>query len=251
MTEQELFPPRRLYRGLWRGIVKWLRMPDAPKTSARFGDIIISARPAPGYLRYLKLGYWIAFSFKLLIEVAIIVLLGVTAGQFISPWLGAGLILPALLLLSVPDVLLYVGVHLRYDATWYVLGERALRIRRGVWTVTEITITYENVQNVTVKSGPLQRLFGISTIVIETAGAKGGETGAHGQSASVANEARIEGVSNAEQVRDLIMSRVRASRSAGLGDEQDDQQRRASRSRLTRAHVDALREIRDIVAKGA
>lgn len=250
MTEQQLFPPRRIYRGPWRGIVKWLRMPEPPGPPARFGKIIMSARPAPGFLRYLKLWFWIVAAGKLAFEIALVLALGLTASQFISPWLGAGLVLPVLALLSVPDVLLYVGVHLRYDATWYVLGERALRIRRGVWTVTEITITYENVQNVTVRSGPVQRLFGVSTIEIETAGSGGSsEGGAHGQRAGVANQARIEGVANAEQVRDLIMSRVRASRSAGLGDDQrDPAPRSAPSARLTSAHVDALREIRDLVA---
>ena len=63
-----------------------------------------------------------------------------------------------------PDVFAYVGIHLRYDTTWYVLTDRSLRIRRGILTIHETTISFENVQNVEVRQGPLQRYFGIADV---------------------------------------------------------------------------------------
>ena len=55
--------------------------------------------------------------------------------------------------------------------------ERALRARHGLWTIREVTITYENVQNVEVAQGPLMRLFGIWKLDIMTAGgARGAAT---------------------------------------------------------------------------
>ena len=32
----------------------------------------------------------------------------------------------------VPDIVVYIAIHLRYDTTWYVLSDRTLRIRRGI-----------------------------------------------------------------------------------------------------------------------
>src|SRR5690606_33015047 len=96
------------------------------------------------------------------------------------------------------------------------MTDRSLRIRRGIWDIMEHTITFENVQNVSVSQGPLQRYFGIATIIVETAGSSSGE----GENVhAIGNKAILEGIDNPEEIRDLIMERVRASRSAGLGDD--------------------------------
>ena len=73
-----------------------------------------------------------------------------------------------------PDILAYIAIHLRYDTMWYVMTDRSLRCRRGIWVIFEHTITFENVQNVHVRRGPVQYFFGISTVVVETAGAAEG-----------------------------------------------------------------------------
>ena len=67
--------------------------------------------------------------------------------------LGVVLALPFLALMVLPDIFAYVGIHLRYDTTWYVLTDRSLRIRRGIMTIHETTISFENVQNVEVRRG--------------------------------------------------------------------------------------------------
>ncbi len=109
-----------------------------------------------------------------------------------------------------------VAIHLRYDTMWYVMTDRSLRCRRGIWVILEHTITFENVQNVYVQRGPVQQLFGISTIVVETAGAAEGE----GENQFAAgNKAIMEGIDNPEEIRRLIMERVQRSKLAGLGDE--------------------------------
>ena len=142
-----------------------------------------------------------------------------------------------------PDVVAYVAIHLRYDSTWYVLSDRSLRIRRGIWTIHETTITFENVQDVTVHQGPLQRYFGIANVVVETAGGGGG-----GQEAGVpSHTGLIEGVEDAARIRDLIMARVRQSRAAGLGDEARETERTSHPAApvWTSEHVAVLREIRE------
>lgn len=225
-----------IYRGLWGVIVSWLRVPPLPDDlPSAAGEAPTRFNPAPGFLRYLKFFFWFAL---IAIDLAIMVAWALLfANQRLAGWILLG---PALVLAIVPDVIAYIAIHLRYDTTWYVMTDRALRIRRGVWSINEITITFENVQNVKITQGPVQRVFGISNLAIETAGAGGG--GEHGK--SVSNQALIEGVADAEALRDRIMARVRRSRSAGLGDEDDHAPSRSSGT-WTPARLDALRSVRE------
>ncbi len=80
----------------------------------------------------------------------------------------------------------------------YVLSDRTLRIRRGIWIINEVTITYENIQNVSVRQGPLQRYYGISDLVVQTAG--GGGAGPHGEQNLGSHLGLLEGIDNAEDV---------------------------------------------------
>lgn len=230
-----------LYRGIWRILVDWFRVPaQPPDLPVRPGETVERFHPSPGFLRYLKLWFWLA-----LVAIDIWFLAAWIASFFVSRWLGIALTPVFLAVAVLPEVLAYVAIHLRYDSTWYVLSGRSLRIRRGIWTIHETTITFENVQDVNIKQGPVQRVFGISDVVVETAGGGGNSTG-EGESFS-SHTGLIEGVDNTARIRDLIMARVRQSRSAGLGDEAREHHE-ASRSAApgwTAEHVAVLREIRD------
>ncbi|MBN2328468.1 MAG: PH domain-containing protein, partial [Candidatus Omnitrophica bacterium] len=67
----------------------------------------------------------------------------------------------------------YFVIRLEYDMRYYVVSDRSLRIRKGVWSILEQTLTFVNIQNITVEQGPIERLFGISRLVVETAGGGG------------------------------------------------------------------------------
>lgn len=225
-----------IYSGVWRSVVEWLRVPPAPTLPDRSPEGVRVFHPAPGFLKYLKFWFWIVLT---LVDGMIAV--GWVAVMAFNVILGVAL-LPVFLFVAVaPDIIAYIAIHLRYDTTWYVMSDRAMHLRRGVWTITEVTITYENVQNVKIKSGPVQRGFQIKDVIVETAGSGAGDS-QQGQP-RVTNRGLIEGVANAEEIRDLIMRRVRASRSAGLGDEHDV--RAGAGVRWTPEHIAALREIRD------
>jgi hypothetical protein len=63
----------------------------------------------------------------------------------------------------------------------------------------------------------------------------------------------IEGVSNGPELRDRVFERLRASRSAGLGDEARTDgrgARSAGATGFTAEHVEALREILSLVRQG-
>ncbi|MFO0900074.1 MAG: PH domain-containing protein [Pirellulales bacterium] len=235
-------PARRttewLYEGVWGVLSGLFRVPrEAPELPAGAGEQVAAFRPAVGFLRYLSLQLWMW-----LVPLSLLILALWLVAAFAWPAAGIVLLAPALALSLVPGVLAYVAMHLRYDTTWYVLSDRSLRIRRGIWTIHETTITYENIQNVTVNQGPLQRLFGIADVVVDTAGGGGMVAGPHGTPVGGGgHHGLIEGVDDAERIRNLILGRLKRSAGAGLGDDHDH---------LVPAigwrpeHLAALREIR-------
>jgi membrane protein YdbS with pleckstrin-like domain len=200
------------------------------------GEVLQSFRPAEGFLRYLKLKFWLVSALSAAGGVvAWIAFLTAVRGS-IAVWLSP----PALLVAVVPLILSYLAIHLRYDSTWYVLSQRSLRIRAGIWTISEATITFENIQNVTVESGPIERCFGIANVIVDTAGGSSG-SGGHGKKESTnLHRGILAGVSNAPEIRQLILSRLSQSKVSGLGDEF-----LPASTGLGMEHLAALREIRD------
>ena len=231
-------PAARVYRGVWAVLAGLFKVPRQPPTLTPAGDDVESFRPAPGFLSYLKFQFWIVL---LLIDGALLVLWFVLLVE--RPLVALGLAPLFLIVAVAPDVVAYIALHLRYDTTWYVMSDRSLRIRRGIWIIRETTITFENVQNVELKQGPLQRHFGIADLIVQTAGG-GGPKPQQGQTDP--HVGLVEGLARAEQVRDVIMNRVRRSRRAGLGDERPDLERATSPT-WSPAHIEALRAIRDEV----
>lgn len=222
---------RRVYRRVWDLLVRWFRVPDSPPTlPVPPGESAVAIRPAAGFLGYLKLLFWIRTA--LLGLGAVAAWLAVTIAL---PWFGALLLLPALTITVFVAIASYVALHLRYDTTWYVVTSSSLRIRRGIWIIHETTITFENAQNITVAQGPVERLFSIGNVIVETAGGGGTVKEAHGSHLVRGHTGLIEGVGNAAEIRDTILRHVRTSRHAGLGDE----------AGWSADHLALLREIRD------
>lgn len=202
------------YSGVWSVVTQWMRVPEQPPQILGAHDQRVrSFRPAEGFLRYLKLFFWIglfAFDGLLFVGWLIFTVAFPVIGLVFSPLVLAVMVLP--------DIVAYIAIHLRYDTTWYVLSDRSMRIRRGIWSIHETTITYDNIQNVSIRQGPVQRYFGIANVLVETAG--GGASTGHGESASVVgHHGLLEGIDNAEEVRAQIIAKWKDSRSSGLGDE--------------------------------
>ncbi len=226
-----------VYRGTWRALAEWFRVPETPPDlPAPEGETVRAFHPARGYLRMLRMWFWIGWT--LIAGTLATAWVGVTIA---APLAGALVALPAAVVVLGGGAISYLALHLRYDCTWYVMSPRSLRVRRGIWVIVEQTITFENVQNVNVSRGPIEQLFGIATLRVSTAG--GGRSS--GEGGSSPNTALLAGVENPADLRTMIMERVRASRSAGLGDEESG---RAGGARLTGEHIARLREIRDAVA---
>jgi uncharacterized membrane protein YdbT with pleckstrin-like domain len=129
----------------------------------------------------------------------------------------AGLI-PLGLVLAFTLAFGFVVIRLDYELRTYLITDRSLRVREGALHVRELTLSYVNVQNVTLEQGPLERLFGFANVVVETAGG-GGQVQ---QAGSTGHRAVLRGLTDAEAVRDLIRARLlTVHKTAGLGDAED------------------------------
>jgi len=144
------------------------------------------------------------------------------------------------------------ATRLNYEMRWYIVTDRSLRVREGIFAVREMTLTYANVQNISIRQGPLQRLLGIADVVVRTAGGGAASEGRGHQSEGLGggmHAGTLRAVANAEQVRDLILDRLRRLRDSGLGDPDDRHHAPASDASSLRAAaaelLDAARALRE------
>lgn len=201
-----------------RFVARLLRAPsDPPRVPAgayRTAEIV---RASPRYLRYQLLGVY----FGVCVELVVLAIASVTALAADKP-LALLVIVPVALVIAFVLFLNWFAVRIEYALRHYVITDRSLRVREGAWTVTEMTLTYANVQNVRIEQGPIQRLFRISDLVVDTAGG-GAVTHAHGR-AGAGHRVTLAGLENAPAVRDRVLAYVKQyGRTSGLGDLDDEQ----------------------------
>ena len=111
----------------------------------------------------------------------------------------------------------FAAVRLDWELRWYIVTDRSLRIRAGIWALQESTMSFANLQQVEVSQGPVQRLLGIADVRVQSAG--GGSGGEHDKGADESLHTGVfHGVDNAQEIRDLVLERLRQFRQAGLGD---------------------------------
>jgi len=224
----------RLFKGLALSLMKAPTEPPAPPAGSHASVQIF--RASPKYLTYRLLAYWIVvgllwIGWWILVAVALI-------EQDEEPAIAAAIIAPLLL---AGQFIAYFVVRIDYDMRYYIVTNRALRVRQGAVIVKEMTITHANVQNMRVVQGPLLRFFGIWNLKVDTAGG-GGSSGPHGESDSSSHSIQMAGIENAHEVRDVILSHLRRhGGGTGLGDLDEAAPRRLASPEL----VAALSEVRD------
>mgnify|MGYP002779324124 FL=1 len=223
-------------------VMKVLRVPSEPELPVGAVEVRIF-RAAPNYFRY-RLTLWA------LVQLG--ALLGLVVGffffsRFLDRHLPFGLPLFhlaegaawAVFLVHLPFSFLLL--QLDFEMRWYVLSDRSLRIREGILSMREKTMTFANIQNISIKQNPLQRILGLADVQVKTAGGGGGGGEGHGHAGEATHEAWFRGVSNAAEIRSAVQERVRLHRDAGLGD--PDEPRPLS-AREPRAVLEAARELR-------
>lgn len=146
----------------------------------------------------------------------------------------------------------FLLIRFDYEMRWYIVTDRSLRIRHGLIQVREMTMTFANIQQLTIHQGPLQRLLGISDLRVRTAGGGADESDGSGARPST-HLGYFRGVDHAETIRDLIVERLRKYRDAGLGDPDDlaggdGRAIRSDNGQLTAAARELLGEVRGLRA---
>jgi membrane protein YdbS with pleckstrin-like domain len=212
-----------MYERLKSSLLWLLKVPPEPLDP--MGDVrsLRVFRAARGYLLYISLG-WVLSQLALLSGgvIALGAALAAAPDSGVAPVLVVVLGWLALVLFVAQAALTWFSLRLNYEMRWYKVTDRSLRIRSGVWSVHEMTMTFANVQNISIAQGPLERLFGISDVRVETAGGGGG--GPHGKHEGLGTNLHVavfRGVDRPEEIRDLILERLRRLRDAGLGDMDD------------------------------
>jgi membrane protein YdbS with pleckstrin-like domain len=97
----------------------------------------------------------------------------------------------------------------------FVLGQERITITCGVIGKRVVNIPYERVQNVNIWRGVLDRIFGLYSVQIETAGGFGIRgTGGYGSRRTA--EGEILGLTNPEPIAEFILSKSKGN--SGLGE---------------------------------
>lgn len=81
----------------------------------------------------------------------------------------------------------------------YTLEEDRLVVESGVFIRRKAKIPFSRIQDVTTTQGPIERQYGIHTLLIQTAG----------QSGATGPEGRLRGITDPDTMADTIMARVR------------------------------------------
>lgn len=209
-----------MLEGAKRWVLRVLRVPAEPRIPEG-GRVVRVFRAAPAYYRY-RLALWALGQLGALVGL-IGSLLGIMAllREVEHPVLVFLLQAGEVVAWATFVVQLLFGLavlRLDYEMRWYILSDRSLRIREGVVSVREKTITFANIQNISIQQNPLQRLLKLADVRVTTAGGGAGSAQGHGAVGESMHEGYFRGVDNAEEIRDVIAERVRLHRDTGLGD---------------------------------
>jgi membrane protein YdbS with pleckstrin-like domain len=206
-------------------LCRWLKVPPEPTLPPGSRESAQVFRAALNYYRLLLLRWAGAqVSAVIGIMVSLAFLRGISQGwsEQLRFWVEAaeyaGI---AFYVIQVPFT--FLMVRLDYELRWYIVTDRSLRIRSGLFHVREMTMTFANIQHLAVHQGPLQRLLGLYDLKVRTAGGGGAEPDPHqqGSNSSATHIGHFHGVDNAPVIRDLILERMKRAHDAGLGDTDD------------------------------
>jgi membrane protein YdbS with pleckstrin-like domain len=196
-------------------VLRILRVPPEPAPPTGDPGSVRVFRASPAYFRYKLIGWGLGQVGTLIGLVAGLMLLGLITDRF-GGWVGLALIVAeafawVAFLVQVPFT--FAALRLDYELRWYMLSDRALRIREGILKTRELTMTFANVQQISIRQGPVQRLLGIADVEVRTAG--GGGSSSDEQAGADMHRGFFRGIQDAETIRDTVRARVQEYRGAG------------------------------------
>ncbi len=199
-------------------LLRWLRVPPEPTPPEGASDSVIVFRAGRNYWRW-RLVMWAATQLGAFLLAGTLAGVVLTAQAKMSPlavFLWDAVETAALLAYLVFLPISFQLQRLNYELRWYIVTDRSLRIRSGIWSVEEITMTFANIQDIRITAGPLQGWLGLADLVVSSAG--GGAAKGKGNDAKSGHTAQFAGIENATATRDLIVERLKHYRDTGLGE---------------------------------
>jgi membrane protein YdbS with pleckstrin-like domain len=108
-----------------------------------------------------------------------------------------GFILLVLFITLLP-VLIYQSAF--FKTLEYTIDNDGIRLKKGVFWRRRTTVPYSKITNIDITQGPVERLYKISLLHIQTAGSSGAQI--------TQAELIIYGIRDCEALKDIIMSRI-------------------------------------------
>jgi len=201
-----------------------LRIP--PQPAPPVGDEASARvfRAAPAFYKYRVIMWAMGAAFTLLFWVLVFAIptVAVFWAQGALDGLRTVITFGVFALLLFRALFSFAVLRLDFEKRWYLVTDRSLRIREGVIIVREMTVTFANIQNLSITEGPIQRALGIADLKVETAGGGGGGHGNQKQLGPNLHTAWFRGIENAPEVKELIQQRLRALKDTGLGHREEE-----------------------------
>lgn len=208
-------------------LLQFMRVPPAPSAPVGDDDVRIF-RAAPNFFRY-RVARWIATNIGGVVGVFMGVAFLRSIPERFNDWRLMALFTViesfAVAVLVIQALWTLALLRLDFEQRWYLVSDRSLRIREGIMRMHEKTMTFANIQNVSIRQGPLQRILGIADLEVRTAGGGSGGGGGNHKNPHESNNdlhvAYFRGVANAEHISETIRERLRRHADSGLGDPDD------------------------------
>jgi len=106
-------------------------------------------------------------------------------------------------------ILVAIWIPAAFKALEYTIDDDGVKMKGGVVWKKYVTVPYSKITNVDITRGPLQRLYNIGTIHVQTAGAAGKQ----GEKA----ELKLAGIRDLEKVREVIIENIKDLNYSGSG----------------------------------
>jgi uncharacterized protein len=134
-------------------------------------------------------------------------------------------------LLTGPGIIvMFWPLFFKYETLRYRFEDDGMSMSWGILFRHEIHLTYRRIQDIHLSRNLIQRWLGLATLSIQTA------------SGSASPEVNIEGILEAEKLRDYLYTKMRGAR--GLDESGSNPEQQPADEALT-----LLREIRDLLQK--
>lgn len=147
--------------------------------------------------------------------------------------LGTSLLVMALIALWIPAF---------YRTLEYSIDMEGVRMKGGVFWKRRVTVPFNKITNVDITQGPVERLYRVGTVHVQTAGA-GGAQGAYA-------EIRLAGVRDTDNIRDRVLDGMRVGNPASAGQSKEMEEIPGARSDVFERILAELTAMRRMMESG-